>query len=55
MPDELVDAVHLIGPAEKLRERLKAWKAAGERGEVGMMIVGSVQPEALEIVADELL
>ena len=55
VPDDLVDAVHLIGPEEKIRERAKAWKASGERGEVDLMMVGTVQTEALDILADELL
>ena len=28
VPDELVDACHLVGPPERIRERLKAWKEA---------------------------
>ncbi len=55
VPDELVDAVHLIGAEDKIRKRLGAWKAAGERGEVGMMIVGTPQVEALQILAEEIL
>jgi len=55
VPDELVDAVHLVGPKDKIRDRLQAWKAAGERREVGTMLLGAGQPEALEIVAEALL
>ncbi|MCB1644037.1 MAG: LLM class F420-dependent oxidoreductase [Pseudomonadales bacterium] len=55
VPDELVDAVHLVGPAEKIRERLKAWKAAGDAGHVGSMLIGAGQPEALELIASEML
>ena len=55
VPDELVDAVHLVGPAAKIRERLQAWKEAGRRGEVGTMLLGAAQPEALELVAEEVL
>ncbi len=55
VPDELVDAVHLIGPEEKIRERLQAWKAAGDNGEVDLMMVAAMQPEALDILADEML
>lgn len=55
VPDEMVDAIHLIGPEEKIRERLKAWKAADARGEIQGMAVGALQPEALEILADEML
>jgi F420-dependent oxidoreductase-like protein len=55
VPDELVDAVHLVGPADKIRDRLQAWKEAGKRGEVGTMLLGAMQPEALELVAEEML
>ena len=55
VPNELVDAVHLVGPAAKVRDRLQAWKSAGERGEVGTMLIGAMQPEAYEILAEELL
>jgi F420-dependent oxidoreductase-like protein len=55
VPDELVDAVHLIGSEEKIRERLKTWRKSGERGDVNLMMVSAVQPEALEILADEML
>jgi F420-dependent oxidoreductase-like protein len=55
VPDALVDAVHLVGPKDKIRERLQAWKAAGQRGEIGTMLLGAMQPEALELVAEEIL
>ena len=55
VPNELVDAVHLVGPEGKIRERLQAWKEAGNRGEVGTMLIGAMQPEALTLVAEEML
>lgn len=55
VPDELVDAVALVGPKERIVERLKVWKAAGARGHVGSMLLGAGQPEALELVASEML
>ena len=55
VPDALVDAVHLIGPKERIRERLGAWKEAGKKGWVHTMNVGSPQHEALELLAEELL
>jgi F420-dependent oxidoreductase-like protein len=51
VPDELVDAVALVGPKERIRERLEAWK----RTPVTTLIVGSPQPEALELMAELLL
>ena len=35
VPAELIDACHLIGPADRIRDRLQRWKEAGDRGEVG--------------------
>jgi F420-dependent oxidoreductase-like protein len=55
VPDELVDAVHLVGPKDHIRERLKAWKEAGRRRWVDTLQVGTPQPEALELLAEELL
>jgi F420-dependent oxidoreductase-like protein len=55
VPDELIDAVHLVGPAGKIRERLVDWKAASQRGEVDLMMIAAMQPEALELLAGEML
>jgi F420-dependent oxidoreductase-like protein len=55
VPDALVDAVHMVGPKARIRERLAAWKEAGKKGWVHTLNVGSPQPEALELVAEELL
>ena len=51
VPDELVDAVALTGPKEKIVERLQAWKAS----KVTDMLIGSQQPEALRVLAEATL
>jgi F420-dependent oxidoreductase-like protein len=51
VPDELVDAVSLVGPKERIRERLEAWRETS----VTTLLVGSPQPEALETLAEILL
>ncbi|HEX7035050.1 MAG TPA: LLM class F420-dependent oxidoreductase [Pseudomonadales bacterium] len=55
VPDELVDAVHLVGPAGRIRERLRAWKAAGQKRWVDTMQISTSQREALELLAEEML
>jgi F420-dependent oxidoreductase-like protein len=55
VPDALVDACHLVGPKERIRERLQAWKEAAGKGWVHTMNVGTPQVEALELLAEELL
>ncbi|MCB1679286.1 MAG: LLM class F420-dependent oxidoreductase [Halioglobus sp.] len=55
VPDELLDSVALVGSKERIVERLAPWKAAGERGEVGSMLVNTPDPAVLELLARELL
>ncbi len=55
VPDELVDELHLVGPAGRIKERLEAWKEAGRQGHVSTMMIGSNQIEALELIASEML
>ena len=48
VPDALVDEVALCGPKERIRDLLATW----EESPVTTMIVGSGQPEALEVMAE---
>ena len=51
VPDALVDAVALVGPADRIRDRLSAWKDS----EVTDMLIGGGQPEALRVLAETVL
>lgn len=55
VPAELIDACHLVGPADRIKDRLNRWKEAGGRGQVASMLLGCQQPEALALVAEEML
>ena len=48
VPDELVDEVALCGPRERIAERIEVWK----QSPITTMIVGTVQPDALELLAE---
>lgn len=48
VPDELVDAVALVGPKERIRDHLAKWKASPIR----TMLIGTSQPEALRTLAE---
>jgi F420-dependent oxidoreductase-like protein len=48
VPDALVDALALVGPKERIRDRLAAWRETP----VTTLVVGSPQPEALEVLAE---
>jgi len=51
VPDALVDEVALIGPRERIRDRIAAWKASP----VGTMCLGTGQLEAVRTVAELVL
>jgi F420-dependent oxidoreductase-like protein len=51
VPDALVDAVALVGPKERIAERIAAWRETP----VTTLIVGSPQPQALEVMAELVL
>ena len=51
VPDELCDEIALVGPKERIRERLAAWKESP----VTMLNVGTANPETLRFMAEELL
>lgn len=48
VPDELVDAVALVGPKEHVAEQLTRWKASP----VTTMLIGTNQVEALRVLAE---
>jgi len=51
VPDELVDAVSLVGPKERIAERLQAWRETP----VTTLVLGTMQPEALQTLAELVL
>ena len=55
VPNELVDAVSLVGPKERIIERLKAWKAAAAKRHVDSILIAAQQPEALKLLAETVL
>ena len=56
VPDELVDAVHLVGPkARDPRAARRPGRKRAARARSHTMQVGTSQPEALELLAEELL
>ena len=55
VPDALVDEVALVGPRERIAERLGAWKAAAAKGHVDTIVVSGATPEILRLLAEEVL
>ena len=51
VPDELADEISLVGPKERIRDRLAAWRESP----VGTMIVGSNKVETIRMMAELML
>ena len=51
VPDELVDAVSLVGPKERIAGRLEAWRETP----ITTLVLGTSQPEALRTLAELVL
>lgn len=48
VPDQLADEVSLVGPPERIRDRLQAWRESG----VTTVVCGTRQIEALRVLAE---
>jgi F420-dependent oxidoreductase-like protein len=55
VPDALVDDVALVGPEDRIRDRLQAWKEAGKKGHVGSLLAGGASIEAQRVLAEAVL
>ncbi len=55
VPDSLVDEVSLVGPKERIVERLEAWKAAAKARHVDSLLLASTDIAAMRVVAEAVL
>ena len=54
VPDALVDDVALVGPPDRIRDRLARWKVAGDKGHVCSLLASGASSAALRLLAEEL-
>ena len=55
VPNELVDECALIGPPERIKERLQLWKALDKTGKIGTLVLGNANKKSMEVIANEVL
>jgi alkanesulfonate monooxygenase SsuD/methylene tetrahydromethanopterin reductase-like flavin-dependent oxidoreductase (luciferase family) len=55
VPDALIDAISLCGPADRIRDRLAAWKDVAKAGHVGTMVLKSSGVDVMRVVAEAVL
>ncbi len=55
VPDALIDETSLVGPTERVRERLRAWQAIAKDHRVGSLVLAGADIAALRTVAEAVL
>jgi F420-dependent oxidoreductase-like protein len=55
VPDALIDAISLCGPADRIKDRLQAWKDVAKAGHVGTMVLKGSSIDVLRVVAEAVL
>ncbi len=55
VPDKLIDETSLIGPQERVKDRLQAWKECAADHRVGSLVLAGAGIEAMRVVAEAVL
>ena len=55
MPDKLIDEIALVGPADRIKDRLQAWQQVAKGGKLTTMVLTGATVEALRVVAEAVL
>ncbi len=55
VPNELVDAVALVGPKERIKERVGVWKDAAAKGHVDTMVIRRPTRLSMQTIAEAVL
>ena len=55
VPDALIDETSLVGPKDRIKDRLEAWKEVAKDHRIGTILLVGATPEALRPVAEAVL
>jgi F420-dependent oxidoreductase-like protein len=55
VPDKLIDEISLIGPKERIKDRLQAWQATAKQHKVGSLLLSGATIESVRLVAEAVL
>ncbi|MBV9250783.1 MAG: LLM class F420-dependent oxidoreductase [Acetobacteraceae bacterium] len=55
VPDKLIDEISLVGPPERIADRLSAWKEVAKSGHLGTMVLKGANVEVMRVVAEAVL
>jgi F420-dependent oxidoreductase-like protein len=54
VPDALVDEIALVGPPDRIKGRLKEWKAASTGNRIGTMLIAGASMDGLRLAAEAI-
>jgi F420-dependent oxidoreductase-like protein len=55
VPDALIDETSLVGPPERIRDRLQAWREIAEKNRVGSLVLSGADAAAMRVIAAAVL
>ena len=55
VPDSLIDETALVGPPDRIRDRLRAWQDGAKEHRIGTLLLGGASSEALRVIAAAVL
>ena len=55
VPDKLIDEISLVGPAERIKDRLAAWQQVAKDRAIGTMVLKGASIEVMRVVAEAVL
>src|SRR5580658_5741851 len=55
VPDKLIDEISLVGPAERIKDRLAAWQQVAKDRAVGTMVLKGASIEVMRVIAEAVL
>ena len=55
VPDALIDETSLVGPPERIRDRLQAWRDIADKNWVGSLVLAGADAAAMRVIAEAVL
>jgi len=55
VPDALIDEISLIGPPDRIRDRLQAWQDIAKKNWVGSLVLAGADIAAMRVIAEAVL
>jgi F420-dependent oxidoreductase-like protein len=55
VPDALIDEISLIGPPDRIRDRLQAWQDIAKKHWVGSLVLAGADAAAMRVIAEAVL